>query len=226
MIRQVDVNSDGYYEATFPWRTAGGVNEYVNVYPSRSPEDAEAFPGDSTLYWIKLEYGDVATTYSPHPSNGLHRRIIGTREPQVLSEQAPNIIGSQTVTLDSTVSDNPHVDIYHNGPVGSDDVRVNNLFVTFQNYRGDFFDGNTVPKTRGERYRRVESTAGYYTVYEHLQFMTQAEIELRTIGSDLYELTGPETHLSIEGDQFTFTGPQATSTGDDTFEIDDTILGF
>lgn len=152
--------------------------------------------------------------------------IIGTSEPQVLSEQAPHATGSQTLTLRSTVHENPQVDIYHNGLDGSDDVRVDNLMVALQNYQGGFFDGNTVPKTRGERYRRVESTAGYYTVYEHLQFMTQSEIELRTIGTDLYELTAPETHLSIDGDQFTFIGPQATSTGDDTFEIDDTILGF
>lgn len=181
--------------------------------------------GDVALVdWVKLERGSVATAWSPAPEEALHRRIIGTREPQVLSEQAPNIIGSQTVTLNSTVSDNPHVDIYHNGPVGSDDVRVNNLIVTLQNYNGEFFDGNTVPKTRGERYRRVESEAGYYTVYEHLRFTTQSEIELRTIGTELYELTAPETQLSIDGDQFTFIGPQATSTGDGTFEIDDTIL--
>lgn len=151
--------------------------------------------------------------------------IIGTSEPQVLSEQVSTFIGSQTVTLESTINATPQVDIYHNGPAG-DPVRVGNLMVVLQNYRGDFFDGNTVPKTRGERYRRVESSSGYYTVYEHLQFMTQSEIELRTIGSDLYELTGPENQLSIDGDQFTFIGPQATSLGDDTFEIDDTILGF
>lgn len=157
---------------------------------------------------------------------GENRRIIGTSEPQVLSEQAPNIIGSQTVTLNSTVNADPQVDIYHNGPVGSDDVLVNNLMVVLQNYQGGFFDGNTVPKTRGERYRRVESKSGYYTVYEHLQFRTQSEIELRPIGSDLYELTAPETQLSIDGEQFTFIGPQATSTDDGTFEIDDTILGF
>lgn len=152
--------------------------------------------------------------------------IIGTSEPQVLSEQASIVVGSQTVTLNSTINATPQVDIYHNGPVGSDDVRVDNLMVVLQNYQGGFFDGNTVPKTRGERYRRVESTSGYYTVYEHLQFMTQSEIELRIIGSDLYELTGPENQLSTDGDQFTFIGPQATSLGDDTFEIDDTILGF
>lgn len=225
-IIDVEVNSDGYYTLTFPWVVGSATNEYINIYSAASNGESETFPGDATIYWIKLEYGDVATKYSPHPSNALHRRIIGTREPQVLSDQAPNIIGSQTVTLDSTVSDNPHVDIYHNGPAGSDDVRVNNLMVVLQNYRGGFFDGNTVPKTRGERYRRVESEAGYYTVYEHLQFRTQSEIELRTIGTDLYELTGPETHLSTDGDQFTFSGPQATSIGDDTFEIDDTILGF
>lgn len=152
--------------------------------------------------------------------------IIGTSEPQVLSEQAPHATGSQTLTLRSTVHENPQVDIYHNGLDGSDDVRVDNLMVVLQNYQGGFFDGNTVPKTRGERYRRVESEAGYYTVYEHLQFMTQSEIELRTIGTDLYELTAPETHLSIDDDEFTFIGPQAASTGDDTFEIDDTILGY
>lgn len=167
---------------------------------------------------VDEEVGDVDAA--------LQRRIIGTREPQVLSEQAPNIIGSQTVTLNSTVNNSPHVDIYHNGPAGSDDVRVDNLMVVLQNYRGGFFDGNTVPKTRGERYRRVESEFGYYTVYEHLQFRTQSEIELRLIGTDLYELTGPETNLSIDGDQFTFIGPQATSLDDYTFEIDDTILGF
>lgn len=156
---------------------------------------------------------------------GENRRIIGTSDPQVLSEQAPNVIGSQTVTLESTILDNPQVDIYHNGPVGSDDVLVDNLMVVLQNYRGGFFDGNTVPKTRGERYRRVESTSGYYTVYEHLQFRTQAEIKLRTIGPDLYELTASETQLSSDDDHFTFIGPQATSLSDDTFEIDDTILG-
>ena len=151
--------------------------------------------------------------------------IIGTSEPQVLSEQVSNFVGTHTVTLNSTVNATPQVDIYHNGPAG-DPVRVDNLMVVLQNYQGEFFDGNTVPKTRGERYRRVESTSGYYTVYEHLQFRTQSEIELRPIGSDLYELTGPENQLSTDGDQFTFIGPQASSLGDDTFEIDDTILGF
>lgn len=152
--------------------------------------------------------------------------IMGTSEPQVLSEQVSIVVGTQTVTLNSTINATPQVDIYHNGPVGVDDVRVDNLMVVLQNYGGEFFDGNTLPKTRGERYRRVESTSGYYTVYEHLQFRTQSEIELRPIGSDLYELTGPENQLSIDGDQFTFIGPQASSLGDDTFEIDDTILGF
>lgn len=155
--------------------------------------------------------------------------MIGTSEPQVLSEQAPHATRSQTLTLESTVRDNPQVDIYHNGLVGSDDVQVNNLMVVLQNYRGGFFDGNTLPKTRGERYRRVESTSGYYTVYEHLQLVSPSVIELRTIGSDYYELTASELQLIIDDgndDQFTFTGPQATSLDDYTFEIDDTILGF
>lgn len=170
--------------------------------------------------------GMVDEIVGENPISGTNtRRIIGTRDPQVLSEQALNVIGSQTVTLNSTVSNNHHVDIYHNGPAGSDDVRVNNLMVVLQNYRGGFFDGNTVPKTRGERYRRLESTSGYHTVYEHLQFVNPSVIELRTIGADLYELTASELQLIIDEDQFTFTGPQVTSLGDYTFEIDDTILG-
>ena len=69
-------------------------------------------------------------------------------------------------------------------------------------------------------------SSGYYTVYEHLQFVNPSVIELRTIGADLYELTASELQLIIDEDQFTFTGPQVTSLGDYTFEIDDTILGF
>ena len=172
---------------------------------------------------VKLEKATSPTPYSPAPVDALHRRIIGTREPQVLSEQAPNVIGSQTVTLNSTISNTPQVDIYHNGPVGSDDVLVDNLMVVLQNYRGEFFDGNTKPKNRGERYRRVESESGYYTVYEHLQLKTLSEVGVHPIGSDLYELYGPETQLSTDGDQFTFTGPQATPIGDDEFEIDEDI---
>ena len=222
-IGGVDVTSDGYYTFTVPWKSVDVHNDYISIYPASTPEELNSFPGESTLYWITLEYGDVSTTHSPHPSNALHRRIIGTSEPQVLSEQAPNIIGSQTVTLNSTVQNNPQVDIYHNGPVGSDDVLVDNLMVTLQNYRGEFFDGNTKPKNRGERYRRVESASGYYTVYEHLQLKTLSEVGVKPIGSDLYELYGPETQLSTDGDQFTFIGPQATPIGDDEFEIDDTI---
>lgn len=223
-IGGADVTREGQYTFTVPWKSVDVNNDYISIYPASSPEELNSYPGESTLYWITLEYGDVSTTYSPHPSNDLHRRIIGTSEPQVLSEQAPNVIGSQTVTLKSTVSANAQVDIYHNGPVGSDDVLVDNLIVTLQNYQGGFFDGNTVPKTRGERYRRVESTSGYYTVYEHLQIKTQSEVGVHTIGSDLYELYGPETQLSTDGDQFTFRGPQATSIGDDEFEIDDSIF--
>lgn len=222
-IGGVEVTSDGYYTFTVPWKSVDVYNDYISIYPASTPEELSSYPGESTLYWITLEYGGVSTTYSPHPSNDLNRRIIGTSEPQVLSEQAPNVIGPQTVTLKSTVSDNAQVDIYHNGTVGSDDVLVDNLIVTLQNYQGEFFDGNTVPKTRGERYRRVESTSGYYTVYEHLQIKTMSEVGVHTIGSDLYELYGPETQLSTDGDQFTFIGPQATPIGDDEFEIDDTI---
>lgn len=155
-------------------------------------------------------------------SGGFNRRIIGTRNPQVLSPKAPSKRGTHKLNLRSTISEDPYLDIYHKGPSGSPDVYVYKPMVTLQNYRHDFFDANTPPQSRGERYRRVESDVGYYTAHEHLQFESQAQIEIILIGENIFQLRGPDSQLSVDTDEFTFDGPQA-GVIDDIFSISDGI---
>ena len=221
MVRLIDipVNDSGYYAATFPWKVGGTTNKFITIYSAANSNEYDLNPGTSMLYWVKMEYGSTSTRYSPHKDNALDRRIIGTRDPQTLSVQAKPIIGPQTIKLESTITGGAHLDIYHNGKSNDDDILIDKLMVTLQNYKGDFFDGNTVPKTRGERYTKIDSTAGHYTIYEQLIMVPKSELELRVVGSELYYLNAPETILQDDDNTFTITSPNVITGPDDTFQV-------
>ena len=53
----------GIYQKTFTWAVGASSNTYVSIYQMASGQT-----GTSTIQWIKLEKGNVATDWSPNPN--------------------------------------------------------------------------------------------------------------------------------------------------------------
>lgn len=61
-------NSDGIYINTFEWKIKTAKNEFVNVYQAPNTSSSA-----SSIEWIKLEYGNTFTGWSPAPEDSNYK---------------------------------------------------------------------------------------------------------------------------------------------------------
>ena len=126
----------------------------------------------------------------------------------------------QRLDITSMVASDPILMIYHGGQVGSSDLLFEKTMATPQTFFSGFFDRNSTPSSRGERYRLVEEGDTCYVVYEQLRYNVRDDVTLEILSPDIYQLTADERLLQNTDDEFTFSGPQATATSEDEFQLD------
>lgn len=144
---------------------------------------------------------------------------------QPVNQRGKHVITASTDTLPFYSGDDELIRILHGGMIDSGTITFKDLLLTTFNYTGGYFDVNTKPATRGDRYRRVETPNGDYTIHEQLRLRTTTKVILRDITQYEYWIDAADIMLSLQNEIFTFSGPQAVIT-DDTFTIDDSIVGF
>lgn len=145
---------------------------------------------------------------------------VGTgTPPSEVAQLTERFVAQRLETVSNVVSD-PMLMIYHGGKVGSSDLLFEKPLVTPQLFYREFFDRNTVPASRGERYRLVEGVESNYVVYERLRLNVRDEVTVTLLNPEVYELTADERLLQSTDDEFTFNGPHATITSEDDFQLD------
>lgn len=117
-----------------------------------------------------------------------------------------------------------NIRLYNHDTVGSV-ATFRNLLLIESSYTGGFFDVFTPPKTRGDRYVRKNVGYGDYTEHQQLMLQSKSRVILSDITPNQYTLEASDSQLRVDGQTFTFKGPQATPIGDDQFTIDDTVYG-
>lgn len=117
-----------------------------------------------------------------------------------------------------------NIRLYNRDLVGSV-ATFRDLLLTESSYTGGFFDVFTPPKTRGDRYVRKNVGYGDYTEHQQLILQSKSRVILSDITSHQYTLEASDSQLRVDGQTFTFKGPQATPVGDDQFTINDEIYG-
>lgn len=118
--------------------------------------------------------------------------------------------------------------IRHGGFVGSGSILLRNIMITQSTWTGGFFDVFTNPKTKGDRYVRSTDDSispQEYTEHQQLMLQSKSRVILSDITPNQYTLEASDSQLRVDGQTFTFKGPQATPIGDDQFTIDDEIYG-
>lgn len=146
------------------------------------------------------------------------------------NEIVPTTRGTHKVTtrgvLDASgLQQNNHVYIYAIGVVGSPVSYLRKVILTDSSYVGPFFDANSIPATKGDRYVRVPTPYGDATEHQQLRLRTTSNLVLRDITPYQYWIDAADSHLLLQGDTFTVSGPQVSMNGD-LFTIDDSITGF
>lgn len=145
---------------------------------------------------------------------------VGTGSPTSEVTPLTERFVDQRIDAVTNVASDPMLMIYHGGKIGSSDLLFEKAMVSPQVFYSGFFDRNTVPATRGERYRLVEDAVSNYVVYERLRLNVRDEVTVTLLNPEVYELTADERLLQSTDDEFTFTGPQATITSEDDFQLD------
>lgn len=146
------------------------------------------------------------------------------------NEIVPTVRGTHKVTargvLDASgPQENNYVYIYAIGVVGSPVSYLRKVILTDSSYDGPFFDANSVPATKGDRYVRIPTPNGDATEHQQLRLRTTSNLVLRDITPFQYWIDAADSHLLLQGDTFTVSGPQVSMNGD-LFTIDDSITGF
>lgn len=147
------------------------------------------------------------------------------------NEIVPTTRGTHKVTtrgvLDASgpQQQNNYVYIYAIGVVGSPVSYLRKVILTDSSYVGPFFDANSIPATKGDRYVRVPTPYGDATEHQQLRLRTTSNLVLRDITPYQYWIDAADSHLLLQGDTFTVSGPQVSMNGD-LFTIDDSITGF
>lgn len=146
------------------------------------------------------------------------------------NEIVPTVRGTHKVTargvLDASgPQQNNHVYIYAIGVVGSPVSYLRKVILTDSSYVGPFFDANSIPATKGDRYVRIPTPNGDATEHQQLRLRTTSNLVLRDITPFQYWIDAADSHLLLQGDTFTVSGPQVSMNGD-LFTIDDSITGF
>lgn len=149
----------------------------------------------------------------------------GPWSPNVPNQRGKHVAEAYTDNLPFFAAGDEFIMFHHGGRINSGSITFKNLLLSTSNYTGDFFDAHTKPKTKGDRYRRVETPNGDYTVHEQLRLRSTTKVTLRDITQYEYWIDAADTMLLLQNEIFTFSGPQAVIT-DDTFTIDDSIVGF
>lgn len=111
------------------------------------------------------------------------------------------------------------------GFIDSPIALMRDLLLTDSSYNGPFFDANSVPATKGDRYVRIPTPNGDATEHQQLRLRTTSNLVLRDITPYQYWIDAADSHLLLQGDTFTVSGPQVSMNGD-LFTIDDSITGF
>lgn len=160
----------------------------------------------------------------------LGRIRIPTTPTTETSNSIPNVRGTHKAYVEKSnyatdMGPIGRVFAYRGGFAGDPYITYKNWLATISGYNGGFFDVYTKPATRGDRYRRVETPNGDYTVHEQLRLRSTTKVTLRDITQYEYWIDAADTMLLLQNEIFTFSGPQAVIT-DDTFTIDDSIVGF
>lgn len=130
----------------------------------------------------------------------------------------------QTVSHRPILTSDAFLRIYNKGGTGAVLV-ARELLIAESSYSGGFFDVNTTPKTRGDRYVRVSEITHDYTEHQQLMLQSKSRVILSDITPNQYTLEASDSQLRVDGQTFTFKGPQATPVGDDQFTINDEIYG-
>lgn len=115
--------------------------------------------------------------------------------------------------------------LYHGGATGSETVTFTDMMVAPTSQAGGFFDINSIPPTRGDRYQRVSTPYGDYTIHQQLRLRSTSKVKLSDITQYDFWLEAADSMLLSQNETFTFNGPQAVIDGD-TFTIDDSIQGY
>lgn len=321
------------WQITTPWVVGGATNTFLRVYTASSVANHSDNPGDYHIDWVKLEYGQVGTPWTPAPSDtnqlpsifeptpeNYKPGIVGGRywddrtslsrysrvfwdedqktagiyskaavdpnkptpapayvslnnangetiipkqidmkgsmlwenhenyqsdqvHPNVQrgrmrlhyptynqNEIVPTVRGTHKITargiLDASgPQENNYVYIYAIGVVGSPVSYLRKVILTDSSYVGPFFDANSIPATKGDRYVRVPTPYGDATEHQQLRLRTTSNLVLRDITPYQYWIDAADSHLLLQGDTFTVSGPQVSMNGD-LFTIDDSITGF
>lgn len=145
---------------------------------------------------------------------------IGLSSPETSVVDLTSQYSEQRLDTTSMITSEPMLMIYHGGQVGSSDLLFEKTMATPQTFFSGFFDRNSTPNSRGERYRLVEEGDTCYVVYEQLRFNVRDDVTLEILNPDIYQLTADERLLQNTDDEFTFSGPQATATSEDEFQLD------
>lgn len=324
---------DDIWQLTTPWVVDGTTNTFLRVYTASSAANHSDNPGDYHIDWVKLEYGQVGTPWTPAPSDtnqlpsifeptpenykpgivggrywddrtslsrysrvfwdedqktaGIYSKAVvdpnkPTPAPAYVSlnnangetvipkqidmkgsmlwenpdnyqsnqihpnvqrgrmrlhnpvynqnEIVPTVRGTHKVTargiLDASgPQENNYVYIYAIGVVGSPVSYLRKVILTDSSYVGPFFDANSIPATKGDRYVLVPTPYGDATEHQQLRLRTTSNLVLRDITPYQYWIDAADSHLLLQGDTFTVSGPQVSMNGD-LFTIDDSITGF
>lgn len=144
---------------------------------------------------------------------------------QPANQRGKHVITASTDSLPFYSTGDELLRVLHGGGIDSGTITFKDMLLTTSNYTGGYFDVNTKPSSQGDRYRRVETPNGDYTVYEQLRLRSTTKVTLRDITQYEYWIDAADTMLLLQNEIFTFSGPQAVIT-DDTFTIDDSIVGF
>lgn len=207
----------------------------LDIYKDLYTDDDTPYIGIPILPKQQLSGSNVtisATVYMPNPiypraSNQYAVLGLGTLGPKTGSP--PNTRGSkeiQTSTSSFTTSGDGYdsILVYHGGLVDSGMVSFSRIFVRTSDDTS-YFDINTVPKSRGDRYQRVETPGGDYTIHQQLRLRSTAKVKLSDITQYDFWLEAADSMLLSQNETFTFNGPQAVIDGD-MFTIDDSIQGY
>lgn len=324
---------DDIWQLTTPWVVGGTTNTFLRVFTASSVANHRDNPGDYHIDWVKLEYGQVGTPWTPASSDtnqlpsifeptpenykpgivggrywddrtspsrysrvfwdedqktaGIYSKAVvdpnkPTPAPAYVSlnnangetiipkqidmkgsmlwenpdnyqsnqvhpnvqrgrmrlhyptynqnEIVPTVRGTHKITargiLDASgPQENNYVYIYAIGVVGSPTSYLRKVILTDSSYVGPFFDANSIPATKGDRYVRIPTPYGDATEHQQLRLRTTSNLVLRDITPFQYWIDAADSHLLLQGDTFTVSGPQVTMNGD-LFTIDDSITGF
>lgn len=117
-----------------------------------------------------------------------------------------------------------YVYFYHAGQAFLETITYRKPLIT-TSPTAEFFDANSTPPTKGDRYVRAQGHGVEYTLHQQLRLRSTSKVKLSDITQYDFWLEASDSMLLSQNETFTFSGPQAVIDGD-TFTIDDSIQGY